>query len=72
MSARLTKSEAFLLDWLGKEDFSTYGECKGPDFEALEHRGLVRLWPNDERHKDYWRVSLTAQGIQVLCERRHG
>jgi hypothetical protein len=30
----LTLSERALLKWLGDEDFSQYGECRGKDLDA--------------------------------------
>lgn len=37
----LTQSQAFLVDWLSKEDWSAYGECRGPDLDYLVKLGLA-------------------------------
>lgn len=38
-----TANEQFLLEWLGKEDFSQYGECHGSALDALVSAGLVQI-----------------------------
>ncbi len=38
-----TASEQFLLEWLGKEDFSQYGECHGSSLDALVKAGLAEI-----------------------------
>lgn len=43
MTAELTSTQAFLLDWLGKEDWSAYGECRGRDLDGLIAGGLAEL-----------------------------
>lgn len=80
----LTKSEGFLLDWLGKEDSSAYGECHGADLDRLRALGLV-TWPvhpegtadaaggslGGKPVRGFWeRVRLTEAGIAALVARR--
>lgn len=71
----LTDKQAHLLVWLGMEDFSQYGECYGPDLDALVSLGLAQLHPSGEHQsrfiakgqsKMYWAVSLTEYGVQLL------
>lgn len=37
----LSKSQAFLLEWLSKEEWSAYGECRGADLDFLISVGLA-------------------------------
>ncbi len=38
----LTSDEMRLLQWLAKEDYSLYGECRGPSLDSLRAKGLVK------------------------------
>lgn len=61
----LTNSETFLLEWLGKEDSSAYGECKGRDLDVLVDLGLAEVGPMQPIYptsRDFCRVSLTEAG----------
>lgn len=58
-----TSSQHHLLDWLSKEDSSTYGECKGKDLDHLMERGLVEWKARDRRGDDFGQVGLTEAGI---------
>src|SRR5512133_555852 len=63
----LTKGQRFLLEWLGKDDVSRYGECRGKDFDALRDAGLVHLHgPDNHPRADYFGCALTAAGYAVL------
>ena len=39
----LTDSQKGVLRWLAKEDHSAFGECHGPDLDALVLNGLVEI-----------------------------
>ena len=56
----LTTSERLTLEWLSKEDFSQYGECKGTALNVLVDRGLAEI-ANPE-NGDWALVSLTETG----------
>jgi hypothetical protein len=60
----LTEPQEFLLGWLGEEDTSAYGECHGPDLDALVAAGLAEIGPIPPGRSDplYRRVSLTEAG----------
>lgn len=38
-------TEKDLLEWLGQEDSSAYGECHGDQLDALIAKGLVEVGP---------------------------
>lgn len=67
MSTRLddlTSQEKFLLEWLGREDWSAYGECEGQHLTVLINLGLAKTAlspPNG-----WTGVSLTDDGIALL------
>lgn len=42
-AAGRTDAEQFLLEWLGKEDFSQYGECHGKSLDRLVELGLAQI-----------------------------
>lgn len=42
MSAELSTDQIALLRWLGKEDFSQYGECCGRALDRLIELGLAQ------------------------------
>lgn len=66
--AEFTRAQHHLIDWLSKEDASSYGECKGADLDSLIERGLVE-WKNaDSRGEDYGRVGLTEAGYAKARE----
>ena len=71
----LTPAERDLLEWLGREDFSQYGECYGPTLDSLIAKGLVELSrpgehqsgfiaqdPHGTKSRMYLAVSLTESG----------
>jgi len=65
----LTKAERFVLEWLAKEDVSSYGECRGVALEGLIERGLARVGAPVSIHardQDYLPVSLTDAGWAEL------
>ena len=70
----LTGGEKFLLEWLGKEDFSQYGECKGRDLDRLVTLGCATIHAPGEHQRfisngmgdDCRAVSLTESGIAAL------
>lgn len=71
----LTAGQIELLRWLGKEDFSQYGECHGKDLNSLIEKGLAQLH-GDNGHLGsfiakgdgpmYQSVSLTEAGRAAL------
>lgn len=64
----LSGPQRFLLEWLGKEDVSQYGECRGADFDALERLGLVELLgTRDDPRLDYLGCRLTDAGRTRLA-----
>ncbi len=63
MAGKLTTSEQFVLEWLAKEDASSYGECKGRDLDSLADRRLVLV----KGKGDYARVSVTPAGRAALA-----
>jgi len=64
----LTGAERFLLEWLSKEDWSSYGECRGKSFDKLLDAGLVEKRPSNRSHIDesYDLCRLTDKGIAAL------
>ena len=72
----LTNQEQFLLGWLGKEDFSQYGECHGAALDGLVAKGLAQVHAPGEHQAgfiakgtgDKFRaVSLTDAGRELLA-----
>lgn len=61
----LTYQERFVLEWLSKEDGSSYGECRGEALNGLRSLGLV-LVEGDHRGSDYDRVCLSEKGWRAL------
>ena len=68
--ADLTKSQAFVLEWLSKEDSSALGECDGAELRALIDLGLAEIGPAVPEAEGYRRVWLTAAGWSEAVERR--
>jgi hypothetical protein len=71
MSAKepsLTQDEQDLLEWLGDDDRSLWGECCGPSLDALRDKGLVG-WQETilglPVQGDWTPVSLTKAGKVV-------
>jgi len=75
----LTKSQRDLLDWLGNEEYSQYGECYGTTLDSLielgyaqihgagEHQsGFIAQDPTGTKGKMYLAVSLTEAGRVAL------
>lgn len=60
----LTNQERFVLEWLSKEDWSSYGECKGEALNGLLSLKMVAL--ESEGRSDYDRVCLTDAGWAAL------
>ncbi len=72
----LTGTERDLLKWLGAEDFSQYGECRGRALNALIEHGFAKVHADSEhqsgfiakgRGEDYRAVSLTDAGRAALA-----
>lgn len=61
---RLSSQEAFLLHWLGQEDESTLGECRGPDLDKLIYHSYAEKTSDDP----YGKVRLTDRGFKRLQE----
>lgn len=76
MMSDLTPDQRDLLKWLGKEDFSQYGECHGVSLDALIEKGLVQIHGAGEHQNFiatgtdlmYRAVSLTDAGIKALAQ----
>ena len=76
----LTPVERDLLEWLGREDFSQYGECYGNALNVLVAKGLAHVYAPGEHQNfiandpagvkgDMYRaVSLTDAGRALLRE----
>jgi hypothetical protein len=78
----LTREEAELLDWLGEEELSQYGECNGRALDHLIEQGLAEvLGPETSAHNPfiakgtgmmYRAVKLTEAGYAMALERLGG
>lgn len=67
----LPPSQWFLLEWLSKEDWSSYGECIGIDLAELIAKGLAVLGPIPEGRDHLYRgVALTDAGWDMLRQGR--
>lgn len=63
----LTRSEQFLLEWLGRADDSALGECHGGTLDALVALGLAEIGPTPPgRDRFYSRVKLTDAGRALI------
>lgn len=60
VSVILTKPQRLLLEWLSKEDWSAYGECRGADLNFLIQQQLATV-DGDEPHGRSG-VQLTPRG----------
>lgn len=73
-AADLPTEQRILLEWLGKEDFSQYGECCGKSLDALTSLSLVQIHEPGEHQRFiangtsnmHRAVSVTALGRRVL------
>ena len=80
----LSKVEAELLDWLGEEDYSQYGECYGRALDHLVELGLAKVHgPGEYQHfiandpagtkgMNYRAVSLTEVGLELRRQIKNG
>lgn len=60
-------TEKDLLEWLGQEDSSAYGECHGEQLDALIAKGLAEVEQAPPgRSKMFARVTLTEAGLSAL------
>ena len=75
----LNAAELDLLEWLGQEDFSQFGECHGKTLDSLIAKGLAQHHPNTGydnifiakgKGEMFDKVSLTAAGIDEIVARR--
>jgi hypothetical protein len=72
----LTNDEIDLLQWLGKEDMSQYGECHGKNLDSLIAKGLAELCSQETERVNpfiakgegimYRGVRLTDKGIEYF------
>lgn len=69
----LADSEKFLLDWLSKEDWSSYGECHGRDFDRLQDLGLVERKASNRsfEHPYFDLCRLTEAGHAARATQSH-
>lgn len=58
----LTEKQRFMLEWLAKEDASTFGECHGATLDGLVLRGLARIAGTGGRAA----VSITEAGARAI------
>jgi hypothetical protein len=71
LARRLSQEEFRLLEWLSREDVSSYGECSGLTLTSLLDRGLASFRDDPRgRGRDYGLVSLTDRGWSYLRARR--
>lgn len=79
--AELVAGERDLLEWLGKEDFSQYGECHGRALDGLIAKGLAQVHGAEEHQSGfiargsggmYRAVSLTEAGRAALSIHKTG
>jgi hypothetical protein len=67
MIRALTKSETYLLEWLRRQEKSTYVECQGPVLDELLALGLVSVErPRGGAQKETAEVRLTERGQTAL------
>jgi hypothetical protein len=75
----LSAGERDLLNWLSREDFSQYGECRGPVLDALVRKGLAQIHGAGDHQGGfiakgggdmYRAVSLTEAGMSKTVELR--
>lgn len=68
----LTQSQRFMLDWLLKEDWSSYGECRGSDLDRLLALGFAELAVGPLPVTDYTTVRATegARWYRALLAER--
>ena len=72
----MSENEQRLLEWLGQEDYSQYGECYGTALDSLIAAGLVHVHGSGE-HQNFIAkgndlmfraVSLTPSGRAALSQ----
>jgi len=72
---QITQSERFVLEWLGRTEFSQYGECGGAALDSLVAKSLAQIHGPGEHQSgfiargeglDYRAVSLTPAGREAL------
>lgn len=72
---QLKRDERDLLEWLGQEEFSQYGECHGKSLDGLIAKGLAQVHGDSEHQGGfiakgtgsmYRAVSLTDAGREAL------
>lgn len=69
----LTVAERSVLDWLGREEASQLGACKGGALDSLVAKGLVQVLPRPQGYdEDYRAVILTPTGVAVVAGNDHG
>ena len=49
----LTDNERDLVEWLGQEDFSQYGECYSRALDSLVAKGLAQIHPPGEHQSGF-------------------
>lgn len=64
MDNGLSPPEQMVLQGLGREDYSHYGECKSTALQVLIGRGLAEI--TNPENGDWALVSLTETGIAAL------
>lgn len=72
---KLSENERRLLDWLGREEYSQFGECYGDNLDTLIARGLAQVHGPGEHQsfiakgtsQMYRAVSLTPAGRAALA-----
>lgn len=67
---KLTKAQANMADWLSREEWSAYGECRGADLDFLVASGLAEY--AHQPPTDRTGVRLTDAGRAALSNQKTG
>lgn len=68
---KLDKDQRLVLEWLSKEDSSSYGECQGAALDALVEKGIAELGPIPSgRDEGFRRVWLSDYGWELIVDAR--
>ena len=77
MNLTISQDEMSLLEWLGQEDYSQYGECHGEALNSLVAKGFAKVHEGQEHQRGfiasgvgpmYRAVSLTDAGQKALTD----
>lgn len=65
----IPQEEMSLLEWLGREDSSAYGECYSTQLNSLRAKGFIDWKEVPQLDRMYWRVTVTPAGFSILQQR---